>query len=160
MKVAIGTDHAGFKLKEKLKPFIESLGAEVVDCGAYALDPNDDYVIFVQAAAKMVSDDPVNTRAIVIGGSGQGEAMAANRYKNVRCALYYGEASQQQTDVEGKQLDIVTSTREHNDANALAIGSRFLDDATVKSVVKRWLETPFTGAERHVRRIRMIDEMA
>lgn len=158
MKVAIGTDHAGFELKEKLKPFIESLGAEVIDCGAYTLDMNDDYVIYVQAAAKMVSDDPQNTRAIVIGGSGQGEAMAANRYKGVRCALYYGEAKKRQTDAKGAELDIITSSREHNDANALAIGARFLNENEVKEVVKKWLETTFSGEERHVRRIKMLDE--
>lgn len=146
MRVVFAADHAGYPLKEILKPFVASLGYEVEDVGAFSLDPEDDYVPFMKAAAGKVAADPANVRAITIGGSGQGEAMVPNRYRGVRAAVYYGGAP-----------EIVTLSREHNDANILSLGARFLTEEQAMAAVKTWLETPFSGAARHARRIRMID---
>lgn len=157
MKIVFAADHGGFALKEELKPFVTSLGFEVEDVGAHSLDMNDDYPVFVQAAAKKVSADPHEVRAIVIGGSGQGEAFAANRFKGVRAVVYYGEPAQDQIDADGRKLDMITSTREHNDSNVLSLAGRFLTSAEAKDAVKRWLETPFGGNLRHQRRHKIID---
>jgi len=111
------------------------------------------------------------SRAIVIGASGQGEAMVANRFRGVRCALYYGPpapkatdgqrpAAATQIDASGKHLDILEGTRTHNDANALSLAARFLSPNEAKEAVKRWLAIPFSGEERHARRIRSIDTIA
>lgn len=147
MKIFIASDHAGFELKEKLMPFLRSLGYEVVDKGDFAPKPDDDYPKFIGLAAEEVSKNP-DARGIVIGGSGEGEAITANRFPNVRAAEYYGG-----------NLDIVRLSREHNDANILSIGARFLNEEDAKSAVKLWLDTPFSGDPRHVRRIEEIDEI-
>jgi len=157
MKVVIASDHGGFELKEILKPFLTLLGYEVVDVGAFALDMNDDYVPFMQAAARKVEEDPEHTRGIVIGGSGQGEAIAANRFKGIRAAVYYGEPRKNQIDAEGRELDMLTSSREHNNANVLSLGARFLSKGEAKEAVKKWLAISFPESERHVRRIEMLD---
>ncbi len=157
MRVILAADHSGFALKNALKEFVAGLGHDVEDAGAFELDDDDDYVPFVRAAAEKVALDPHGTRAIVIGASGQGEAMAANRLKGVRCALYYG-AARTQTDMDGKTLDMVASARTHNNANALSLGARFITEEEAKEAVKKWLETPFSGAERHARRNGMLDE--
>src|SRR6185295_2864093 len=135
MKLYIAADHGGFALKENLKPFLMSLGHEVEDCGAHTLDMADDYPVFVLALAKKVAADP-NSRGIVIGGSGQGEAMAANRIKKVRAALYYGEPANKQVDADGKTLDMISSTREHNDSNVLSLAGRFLSDEDAKDAIE------------------------
>jgi ribose 5-phosphate isomerase B len=158
MKVIFATDHGGFALKEKLKPFVASLGYEVEDAGAHVLDMSDDYVPFMQEAARRVQKDPAHTRAIVIGGSGQGEAMAPNRFKGVRAVVYYGEPKRKQIDAEGKELDMLQSTIEHNNANVLSLGARFLTEDEAMEAVKTWLSLVFPSAPRHARRIRMIDE--
>src|SRR5438105_450529 len=121
MTVYIAADHGGFRLKETLKPFIEALGFTVIDCGALAMDMNDDYPVFIQAAAREVAKDPENRRGIVIGGSGQGEAFAANRIKEVRAVVYYGEPARKQIDADGRELDMISSTREHNNSNVLSL---------------------------------------
>lgn len=141
IKVYIGTDHAGYELKEALKPFLEELGCEVIDKGAFELTPDDDYPDFIGPVAAAVAAEP-QTWGIVIGGSGQGEAMVANRIHGVRCSVYYGRNS-----------EIVKMAREHNDANVLALGARFLTIDDAKEVVRLWLTTPFSGDERHVRRL-------
>lgn len=158
MKVYFAADHGGFALKEALKPFVQSLGYEIEDMGAYALDMNDDYPVFVMAAARKIAEDSANRRGIVIGGSGQGEAFAANRIKGVRAVVYYGEPARRQTDADGKELDMITSTREHNDSNILSLAGRFLTEGEAKAAVQKWFETPHDGAERHTRRHQMIDE--
>ncbi len=158
MKVYFAADHGGFPLKEVLKPYVESLGYEVEDMGAHVLDMNDDYPVFIQAAARKVSESPAGRRGIVIGGSGQGEAFAANRIKGVRAVVYYGEPAKKQTDADGKQLDMITSTREHNDSNVLSLAGRFITEEEAKEAVRKWLAAPHDGSERHTRRHRMLDE--
>src|SRR3989344_553539 len=151
MTVYIAADHGGFTLKEKLKSFVESLGYEVIDCGAFVMDMQDDYPVFIQAAAKKVSADSqagIQSRAVIIGGSGQGEAFAANRFKGVRAVVYYGEPARKQTDADGKEIDMISSTRDHNDSNILSLGGRFLTEEEVKRVVKKWLATHFLNDER------------
>ena len=160
MKIYFGADHGGYQLKEKLKPFVQSLGHEVEDCGAFSLDMKDDYPVFVMAAARKVAEDPENRRGIVIGGSGQGEAFAANRIKKVRAVVYYGEPARKQIDADGRELDMITSTREHNDSNILSLAGRFLTEDEAKDAVQRWLAALHDGAERHTKRHRMLDKLA
>lgn len=157
MRVYFAADHGGFALKEVLKPFVQSLGHEVVDVGAHALDMDDDYPVFVQDAARKVAADS-GSRGIVLGGSGQGEAFAANRIKGVRAVVYYGEPVRSQVDAKGKTLDMISSTREHNNSNVLSLAGRFLTEDEAKDAVKRWLDATYSGAERHERRHRMLDE--
>jgi len=146
MKIYFASDHAGFEMKNALEEYVVSLGYEVEDCGAYELDPDDDYTLFVKRAAEAVSKDPENTKAIILGGSGQGEDMVANKFEGVRAAEYYGG-----------NLEIVKLSREHNDANVLSLGARFLSLEEAKEAVKLWLETPFSNEERHARRISEIE---
>jgi len=146
LKIVFASDHAGFEMKNALKEYVVSLGYEVEDCGAYELDPDDDYTLFVKRAAEAVSKDPENTKAIILGGSGQGEDMVANKFEGVRAAEYYGG-----------NLEIVKLSREHNDANVLSLGARFLSLEEAKEAVKLWLETPFSNEERHARRISEIE---
>lgn len=158
MKIFFASDHAGFELKNILLAFVrDELGYEVEDCGAFDYDEADDYPVFVKVAAEKIAENPDSARAIILGGSGQGEAIVANRFKGVRAVVYYGDVVQQQTDAAGNQLSILKSTREHNDANALSLGARFLDEESAKEAVRIWLETSFSGDERHVRRITQID---
>ncbi len=162
MRVYFAADHAGFDIKNALVAFVrDELRHEADDCGAFVNDPADDYPGIIASAARKLSEDVLSgkdSRAIVAGASGQGEAIVANRFKGVRCALYYGQAARQQTDMSGKQLDILASTREHNDANALSLGLRFLSLDEAKDAVREWLATPFSGEERHRRRVQQIDE--
>ena len=157
MTVYIAADHGGFSLKEQLKPFIESLGYEVIDCGAFSLDMQDDYPVFIQAAAREVAKDTDNRRGIVIGGSGQGEAFAANRIRGVRAVVYYGEPTRKQVDADGRELDMIASTREHNNSNVLSLAGRFLSEEEAMSAVERWLAAPYEKADRHERRHKMLD---
>lgn len=158
MKVIFASDHGGYELKEQLKPFVASLGYEVLDVGAHELNTADDYPPFVMEAARAVAEKPEDTRGIVIGGSGEGEAIAANRIKGVRAVVYYGEPHKKQMDADGNELSIIESTRNHNDSNVLSIGGRFLSLDEAKDAVKQWLEAPFSNADRHQRRHAMLDE--
>ncbi len=162
MKVYFATDHGGFEIKNQLLAFVrDELGHDVEDCGAFVFDASDDYPALIKVAARKLSSDTlagVDSRAIIAGGSGQGEAMVANRFQGVRCAVYYGEARRPQIDAGGASLDMLTSTREHNNANALSLGLRFLEYSEAKDAVMRWLALSFSGAERHVRRIAQIDQ--
>ncbi len=157
-KVFIGCDHVGFELKETLIPYLRELGYEVEDKGAFEYDKADDYPDFIVPVARAVAEDPENYVGIVMGGSGQGEAMAANSVKGVRAALFYSSAlPTQAVDVSGRQsedpFEMIRLTREHNNANVLSLGVRFITEDDAKKAVKMWLETPFTEEERHVRRI-------
>ncbi|MEK7085195.1 MAG: RpiB/LacA/LacB family sugar-phosphate isomerase [Patescibacteria group bacterium] len=147
MKIYIGTDHAGFELKEALKKYLAEIGHEVEDKGAFSLNLEDDYPDFIRPVAEAVAADPENTRGIVLGGSGQGEAMVASRYKGVRAAVYYGG-----------EREIIKLSREHNNANILSLGARFISAEEAKEAVKLWLDTPFSGEARHIRRIEKIDQ--
>ena len=146
MKIYIGTDHAGFELKEKLKIFLGELGYEIMDTGAYSYNPDDDYPDFIYSVAEQISKDPENLKGIIFGASGQGEATLANRFKNVRAAVYYGGND-----------EIIKLSREHNNANILSLGAGFINEEDAKKAVKLWLDTPFSGEERHIRRIKKID---
>lgn len=146
MKIYLGTDHAGFELKEKVKVYLKSKGYKVEDEGAFTLDLADDYTDYVKIVAKMVQSDP-ESLGIIFGGSGQGEAIAANRYKGVRAIVYYGG-----------QDEIIRLSRDHNDANILSLGARFIKNEEVESIIDLWLKTPFSGDERHRRRIQEIDD--
>ena len=159
--IYIATDHAGFELKNELVDYIrDELGYEIEDKGAHTYDKEDDYPDFIHAAAKAVSEDPENARAIIIGGTGQGEAMAANRHKGVRAAVYYGKApAGPQADADGVEMDILSLSREHNNANVLSFGARFLSTDEIKEAIKGWLAQNFSGKERHVRRIAKIDNV-
>lgn len=148
MKIYIGSDHAGLELKEKLIPFLTELGHEVENKGAFSYDPQDDYPDFVKPVAEAVSADP-EARGIVLGGSGQGEAICANRFKGVRAFEYYAPSR--------GEVNIVEDSRSHNNSNVISLGARFLSEDEAKEAVKLWLETPFSGDERHVRRIEKID---
>lgn len=147
MKIYFASDHAGFELKKKLVPFVESLGYEADDKGDFLNNPADDYPDFISLAASAVSKDK-EAKGIIIGGSGEGEAMVANRFPNVRAVAWYGES-----------MEIVKLSRAHNDANILSIGARFVDEAKAKEAVKLWLETAFSGDIRHVRRIKKIEHI-
>ena len=162
MKIYIGGDHAGFALKEKIKEFLLKKGHDVEDKGAFKYDPDDDYPDFVRLVGEAVSKDPVNSRGVIIGGSGQAEAMTANRFPKVRAALFYGgRLPYEAADIEGKEsfnpYEIVILSRTHNNANVLALGARFLLEDEAKEAVRYWLETPFGGG-RHERRIAKIDK--
>ena len=139
MKIYIGADHAGYKLKEKLIEYLISLNYEISDKGAFSFDSNDDYPDFITPVAEAVAQEK-GSFGIVIGASGQGEAMCANRVKGARCALYYGEAGTQ-TDMSGNSLDMISSTRMHNNANIISFGARFVEEDEAKEVVKIFLET-------------------
>jgi ribose 5-phosphate isomerase B len=144
MKVYIGTDHAGYELKETLRAYLQESGIEVVDKGAFKFNHEDDYPDFIIPTAEAVAGDP-DSLGIILGGSGEGEEMAANKVEGIRAAEYYGGA-----------IDIVKLSREHNNANILSLGARFITEAQAKEAVKVFLETPFSGEERHIRRIEKI----
>lgn len=148
MIIHLAADHAGFELKEKLKFFLQEKGYEINDHGAFLYDEKDDYPDFMHPAAKAISEHPED-RGVFIGGSGQGEATIAARYTGVRVAVF---------DDAEKPEEKTRTWREHNDSNALAIGARFVSEEIAKKALIAWLEAPFSGAERHRRRIEKIDK--
>lgn len=148
MLIFLASDHAGLGLKIAIKDYLKGLGFKVEDEGAYEYREDDDYPDYVRMAALQVAGNPEEDRAIVIGGSCQGEAMVANRVRGVRAAVYYGG-----------QPGMPRLTREHNNSNVLALGARFLSEEEAKQVVMEWLQTPFSNEERHIRRIAKIDEL-
>lgn len=163
MKVYFAADHAGFDLKNRLLQVVRGeLRFEVEDCGAFEIDGSDDYPGIMAIAAKKLQLDEVRgveSRAILLGASGQGEAIAANRFAGVRAAVFYGAPATSQLDATGKTLDLLAATREHNDANALALGARYLSFEEAKAAVTIWLTAPFSREERHARRIAQLDEL-
>jgi ribose 5-phosphate isomerase B len=161
MKIALSTDHAGFEEVHKLQEFLTSQGHDCVNFGPSSLDMADDYPEFIFPAAQAVANNEFEA-GIIWGGSGQGEAMVANRVKGVRCAVYYGPATAKRAiNAEGQaakdDLEILRLSREHNNANMLSLAARFLSQEDIEKAVSIWLETPFIGVERHVRRIQKID---
>ncbi len=145
MIIHIATDHAGLELKEKVKSYLSKLDYEFVDHGAYEYDALDDYPDFIFPCAEAVSNDP-NSKGIILGGSGQGEAMAANRVKGVRAAVFYNGPD-----------EIIKLSRQHNDANILSLGARFMSDQEMYKIIELWLSTDFESG-RHKRRIEKLDE--
>jgi ribose 5-phosphate isomerase B len=141
MKIAIGSDHAGFRYKEKIKEFLQQRDHEVIDFGTFSEEPVD-YPLFIRPVAEAVARGEAE-RGIVLGGSGNGEAMAANRIKKVRCALCWNE-------------EVARLARAHNDSNVLSLGERLIAEETALEIVRVWLETPFDGG-RHIRRIQLLD---
>lgn len=164
MRVYLATDHAGFELKEKVKAFLHDEGFDVGDCGAFLFDKDDDYPDFISKAAGEVSKNPEENKGIIFGGSGQAEMMVANKFKNVRCALFYAAVPPiGAADVSGRTssdpYEIIRLTREHNDANMLSLGARFITVEQALNVTKLWLNTSFPGDQRHVRRIEKIKNL-
>lgn len=146
--IHLACDHAGFESKEMVKEWLQSNNIVVVDHGATVLNKEDDFPDFISRAAQAVSDTPATTRAIIFGGSGQGEAMVANRFPNVRASVYYG----------GDE-SIVTLSRQHNDANVLSIGARFVNKETTKRAISLWLATDFDKQEKRERRNQKIERI-
>lgn len=147
MKVFFASDHAGFELKKILMEHAAGdLGHEVVDCGAFEYDETDDYPDFIAVAIANLRPELPNARAIILGKSGQGEAMLANRFAGIRATVYYGGPE-----------EIITLSREHNDANVLSLGAGFVDPDSAKDVIRLWLDMPFSNEERHQRRIDKLD---
>ncbi len=142
MKIFLASDHAGFELKNTLVQHLRGKGREVKDYGPLNLDLGDDYPKLIKPLAHAVVLEP-GSMGIAIGGSGEGEAMECNRVKGVRAAVYYGGP-----------MEIITLSRRHNDANVLALGARFVTPEEAKEAVDLWLATPFSGEERHERRIK------
>src|SRR6185295_18392069 len=142
MRIALGSDHAGFRYKEEIKALLLSLGHEVKDFGTWSTD-SVDYPLFCRPVAEAVASGEVD-RGIVLGGSGNGEAMAANRVKGARCALCWS-------------LETARLGRQHNDANVISIGERMIPLPLALDIVRTFLDTPFEGG-RHSRRIQMLDE--
>ena len=162
MKIAVSTDHAGYEALKQLKVFLQDQGHEVVDYGPRELDVDDDYPDFIFPAAQAVATGECE-KGIILGGSGNGEAMAANRVKGIRCALFYGPVlAKEAVDAEGHMSDdpyeIVKLSRQHNDANMLSLSGRFLTLNEMHEAIRVWLETPFTGLDRHARRITKLDQ--
>ncbi|AOZ72404.1 ribose-5-phosphate isomerase [Boudabousia tangfeifanii] len=144
MRIHLGTDHAGFELKNRLADYLRDQGHEVVDHGAHSYEPLDDYPAFCIAAAQGVVADP-GSLGIVIGGSGNGEQIAANKVKGARCALAWS--------VETAKL-----AREHNNANLMGIGGRMHTWEAAVEIIDAFLSEPFSEDERHIRRIEQISE--
>ena len=144
MRVHLGSDHAGYSLKTALIARLGELGHEPVDHGPAEQHESDDYPPFVMSAAQATVDDP-GSLGVVIGGSGNGEAIAANKVPGVRCALAWSS-------------ETATLGREHNDANVVSVGARMSDEATAVGLVELFVATPYSQAERHSRRIAMLTE--
>ena len=141
MKIAVASDHAGFDYKEKIKTLLNDLGHDVRDFGTFSNAPVD-YPVFIRPAAEAVARGEVD-RGIVLGGSGNGEAIVANKVKGIRCALCWN-------------LETARLAREHNDSNILSLGQRMIPENLALDIVKVWLITPFAGG-RHANRIRLIE---
>lgn len=144
MKVFIASDHAGFKLKEEIKKFLEKEKIEFEDVGNFKYKKDDDYPDFIIPCVKKVVKE--KGMGIVLGHSGQGEAIAANKVKEIRCCVYYGGDEK-----------IIKLSRQHNAANVLSLGAGFLSKVKAKKVVKIWLKTKFSNQKRHKRRLRKLE---
>lgn len=164
MKIALASDHAGYEQLKELQIYLESLGHECLNFGPKTFDPNDDYPIYIAEAAKAVAGGQAE-RGVILGGSGEGEAMAANRHKGVRCTVFYGPAVPRRLvgaehHKSHDPYEIIKLSREHNDANMLSLAGWFVALADMKHVIKLWLETDFSKDERHERRNQELDGVA
>lgn len=153
MKIFVGTDHAGYVLKEKLISFLKAQGHEVVDKGAFEYNEDDDYPDFVIPVAREVSHDPDNVRGVILAATGEGEAMCANKFPHTRAFVYYGKSE----SVVDDEADVIVRSREHNDTNILILGARFLTEESMMSAVNLWLATPFGKGDKHIRRLKKVD---
>ena len=147
MKIHIASDHAGFELKNTIRDYLKDKGYKVTDHGANQYDALDDYPDFIFPCANAVAAD-LESRGIIIGGSGQGEAMAANRIKGIRAAVFY----------DGPK-EIVKLSREHNNANILSLGARFISTDKIYDIIEMWIVEPFVGG-RHEKRVNKLDRLA
>jgi len=145
--IYVASDHAGFELKREITEHLKSLGFNVTDLGPEKYDHGDDYPDYISLVAREISRSN-HAFGIVFGWSGQGEAMVANRFQNVRCSVFYGGTKH-----------IITLSREHNDSNVLSLGAHFITTQEAKEAVDLWLRTKFSGEERHVRRIEKINNL-
>ena len=162
MKIGLTTDHAGFEQIKQLQEYLTRMGYECTYYGPAELNMDDDYPDFIRPAAEAVAKGEVEA-AVIMGGSGQGEAMVANRVPGVRCAVYYGPAAALNTiDAEGRmaadKYENLRLSRQHNDANMLSVAARFVSQVDIEKAADVWLETRFVGVERHKRRIAKIDK--
>jgi ribose 5-phosphate isomerase B len=146
-KLLIGADHAGFEMKEAVKAWLQGLGYEIEDVGAYQFNETDDYPDFVMPMAEQISESKGSLNGIFFAGNGQGEAIAANRFPFVHATVY-----------DGRGEKAIKYMKEHDDSNLLTIGSRLVDEEDVKMAVKIWLETDFSAEERHIRRLKKIED--
>ena len=161
MKIALSSDHTGLDLLGRLQSFLQNQGHECVNFGPQELHQDDDYPDYMFPAAKAVANGECDF-GVIIGGSGQGEAMAANRVRGVRCAVYYGPVRPLGSiDAEGHaasdEYEILRLSRQHNNSNVLSLAARFVVPQDAEKAVALWLETPFSEVERHQRRISKLD---
>jgi ribose 5-phosphate isomerase B len=156
INIILASDHAGLALKEEVKKFLASRDFKIMDVGAYELVEGDDYPVYVTAAVMKVAQDMKGeTKAVIFGKTGEGEAIVANRFPGVRAVVWYGGDNLEDTS----DFEIIKLSREHNDANVLSIGAGFVEKEKAKKAVELWLKTPFSGEERHRRRIDQIDSI-
>ena len=160
MKIYLASDHAGFFLKGKVRSFLQKQGYAIEDFGPHEENPSDDYPDFIKKVAQIIAQHPFE-KGIVIGGDGQGEAMVANKFPGVRAAVFYGPMLPiAPIDVKGTQVSdpfaIIRLTRQHNNANILSIGARFVTEEDTLKAITSFLETDFSQEERHIRRIAKI----
>ena len=150
MKIYLATDHAGFALKEEVRKYLLEKGEEIIDCGATTLVEGDDYPSYMADAARHVQHDAMHdpSMAVIFGGSGQGEAIVANRFRHVRAIVY-----------AGGDLELVKLGREHNDANVISFGGRCVTFEQAKVALDLFLGTPFSHEERHADRLIQIEEL-
>lgn len=161
MKVFVGSDHTGYEFKEKLKVYLSGLGYEVEDKGAFSYEPYDDYPDFVTKVAEAVVTGKENF-GIILGGSGQGEAMCANRKKGARAVVFYGPREAiKEVEITGRKssdpFELIKLVRIHNNANILSIAMRFTTEEEAKFAARLFLTTQFKKEERHVRRLSKFD---
>ena len=162
MKIALAADHAGYEQLIELQKWLEAQGHNCQNFGPSSLQPDDDYPDFIFPAASAVASREAE-RAVILGASGQGEAMVANRLSGVRCAVFYGPSvAKKVVDASGRvshdPYEIIRLSRQHNDSNILSIGARFVSLEDMKQIIRLWLDTPFSGEERHQRRIMKLDK--
>ena len=163
MKIALSTDHAGYERLKKLKAGLELAGYATHDFGPVQFNIDDDYPDFIKPACEAVLAGGCEV-GIIFGGSGQGEAMAANRFKGIRCMVWYGpsvpiEAVNAEGVMSSYPYEILKLSRQHNNANMLSIAGRFVNDEETLRVAITWLNQAFTGEERHQRRIEKLDPL-
>lgn len=162
MNIHIATDHAGFEMKESLKQYLTETWHQVTDHGAFSYDSDDDYPDFITPCAQAVAKQQ-GSIGIILGGSGQAEMITANKTPGIRCALFYGGVIPKESiDISGNNsedsLEIIRLARQHNNANVLSLGARFIDTDEAIAALELFINTEFSGDERHVRRINKIEK--